>query len=75
MAMPIPAAIRNQSPYYTVDILDQLPDDGNRYEVVYGDWTPEATLPVVERTHATWAPAEAAETFTLDLAELFAPIP
>ncbi len=37
MAMPLPAAIRNQGPYYTVDILDQLPDDGNRYEVVYGE--------------------------------------
>jgi Uma2 family endonuclease len=190
MAMPLPAAIRNQGPYYTVDILDQLPDDGNRYEVVYGEllvtpaprwshqelvgrlflrlhrylerfpfghlvmspadvrwgrdtgvqpdlfvvpkavartmdwtrirelllvvevlspstsradrftkrrryqeagvplywivdgkhstievWTPEATLPVIERMYATWAPAEASEPFTLDLAELFAPIP
>jgi len=37
MAMPLPAAIRAQGPYYTVDILDQLPDDGNRYEVVYGE--------------------------------------
>ena len=26
-----------RGPYYTVDILDQLPDDGNRYEVVYGE--------------------------------------
>jgi len=37
MAMPLPATIRAQGPYYTVDILDQLPDDGNRYEVVYGE--------------------------------------
>jgi Uma2 family endonuclease len=37
MAMPLPAAVRAQGPYYTVDILDQLPDDGNRYEVVYGE--------------------------------------
>ena len=37
MAMPLPAAIRAQGPYFTVDILDQLPDDGNRYEVVYGE--------------------------------------
>jgi Uma2 family endonuclease len=37
MAMPIPDAVRAQGPYYTVDILDQLPDDGNRYEVVYGE--------------------------------------
>jgi Uma2 family endonuclease len=37
MAMPIPASIRAQGPYYTVDILDRLPDDGNRYEVVYGE--------------------------------------
>jgi Uma2 family endonuclease len=35
--MPIPASIRAQGPYYTVDILDQLPDDGNRYEVVHGE--------------------------------------
>jgi Uma2 family endonuclease len=190
MAMPIPAAIRKQGPYYTVDILDQLPDDGNRYEVVYGEllvtpaprwshqelvarlflqlhrylerfpfghlvmspadvrwgrdtgvqpdlfvvpkavartmdwtmirelllvvevlspssrradrftkrrryqeagvplywivdgeqeaievWTPEATLPVIERTRTIWAPVEATEALTLDLAELFAPIP
>ncbi len=141
MAMPLPAAIRNQGPYYSMDILDQLPDDGNRYEVVYGEllvtpaprWShqelvarlfrsidrylerfpfghqvmspsdarwgrdtgvqpdlfvvPKAIactmdwarirelLLVIERTSATWAPAEAAEPFTLDLAELFAPIP
>jgi Uma2 family endonuclease len=37
MAMPVPFRIRAQGPYYTVDILDQLPDDGNRYEVVYGE--------------------------------------
>ncbi len=37
MAMPLPANIRAQGPYFTVDILDQLPDDGNRYEVVYGE--------------------------------------
>jgi len=37
MAMPLPAAIRAQGPYFTVEILDQLPDDGNRYEVVYGE--------------------------------------
>ncbi len=37
MVMPLPAAIRARGPYYTVDILDQLPDDGNRYEVVYGE--------------------------------------
>lgn len=37
MAMPIPAGLRTQGPYYSVDILDQLPDDGNRYEVVYGE--------------------------------------
>ncbi len=37
MAMPLPAAIRAQGPYFTVDILDQLPDDGNRYEVVHGE--------------------------------------
>ena len=37
MAMPLPAAIRAQGPYFTVDILDQLPEDGNRYEVVYGE--------------------------------------
>jgi Uma2 family endonuclease len=37
MAMPIPAAVRARGPYYTVDILDQLPDDGKRYEVVYGE--------------------------------------
>ena len=37
MAMPLPAEVRARGPYYTVDILDQLPDDGNRYEVVYGE--------------------------------------
>lgn len=37
MAMPLPAAIRAQGPYFTVDILNELPADGNRYEVVYGD--------------------------------------
>jgi len=37
MAMPLPAAIRAQGPYFTVEILDQLPDDGNRYEVVHGE--------------------------------------
>ena len=34
MPMQLPAAIRAQGPYFTVDILDQLPEDGNRYEVV-----------------------------------------
>jgi len=29
--------VTRRGPYYTVDILDQLPDDGNRYEVVYGE--------------------------------------
>lgn len=37
MAMPLPAGVRARGPYYTVDILDQLPDDGNRYELVYGE--------------------------------------
>ena len=37
MAMPIPAEFAAMGPYYTVDILDRLPDDGNRYEVVHGE--------------------------------------
>ncbi len=35
MAMPLP--LSQAGPYYTVDILDELPEDGNRYEVVYGE--------------------------------------
>ena len=190
MAMPLPAAIRAQGPYYTVDILDQLPEDGNRYEVVYGEllvtpaprwihqelvgrlfrsldrylerfpfghvvmspadvrwgidtglqpdlfvvpkavartmdwrqirelllvievlspssrrtdrftkrrryqeggvpvywivdpeaeaievWTPEATFPVIEKGTVVWAPAEASEPLSIDVVELFKPIP
>lgn len=46
MAMPVPAEILALGPYFTVDVLDQLPDDGNRYEVVYGELlvTPAPTL-------------------------------
>lgn len=190
MAMPIPDAVRAQGPYYTVEILDQLPDDGNRYEVVYGEllvtpaprwnhqelvarlfrqldrylerfpfghlvmspadvrwgmdtgvqpdlfvvpkavartmdwrqirelllvievlspstrradrftkrrryqdagvplywivdpeaeaveaWTPEAAFPTIEKVAAVWAPAEASEPLTLDIPQLFQPIP
>lgn len=37
MAMPIPAELAAMGPYFTVDVLDRLPEDGNRYEVVYGE--------------------------------------
>ena len=37
MAMPIPAEFAAMGPYYTVDVLDRLPKDGNRYEVVHGE--------------------------------------
>ncbi len=37
MVMPIPVAIRARGPYYTVDVLDELPADGSRYELVHGE--------------------------------------
>jgi Uma2 family endonuclease len=42
--------------------------DGRTVEV----WTPEATVPVVERETVTWHPAGAAEPLVMSLAELFA---
>jgi Uma2 family endonuclease len=38
-------------------------------------WTPDAVLPVVETGHLVWTPVPGAESFTLDVASLFAPIP
>jgi Uma2 family endonuclease len=37
MAMPLPADLLARGPYFSVDVLPRLPDDGNRYEVVYGE--------------------------------------
>jgi Uma2 family endonuclease len=37
-------------------------------------WTPEATLPVLERERLAWHPEGAPEPFTLALEELFRPI-
>ncbi len=36
-------------------------------------WTPEQTAPEYEERRLTWKPAGVSESFTLDLAELFAP--
>ena len=50
------------------------------YWLVDGDdhavevWTPETTLPVVERERVTWMPRRGEAPFTLDLVELFRPI-
>lgn len=37
MVMPIPVAFRARGPYYTVDVLDELPADTCRYELVHGE--------------------------------------
>ena len=37
-------------------------------------WTPDATLPRVEREDVTWDPEEASQPFVLVLAQLFRPI-
>lgn len=37
-------------------------------------WTPEATLPAIERDSLPWLPTGAAEPFKLPLATLFAPL-
>ena len=37
-------------------------------------WTPGAVFPVVERERLTWHPVGAAVPFTMELAELFAPL-
>jgi Uma2 family endonuclease len=50
------------------------------YWLVDGDaqaveaWVPTARFPVVERERLLWEPAEAAQPFVLELAELFKPI-
>lgn len=37
MAMPVKADTIVPRPYYTADMVRVLPEDGNRYEVVYGE--------------------------------------
>src|SRR6188472_2913256 len=37
MAMPAKIDPAIPRPYYTADMVRALPDDGNRYEVVYGE--------------------------------------
>ena len=50
------------------------------YWIVDGDerfvevWTPEASLPTVERDRLEWRPAGAADSFGLSLPELFRPL-
>ena len=37
-------------------------------------WTPDATIPTVEKKRVTWAPENASAPFTLQLEELFRPM-
>jgi len=53
--------------YYTADMVRQMPDDGNKYEVVHGEL-------LVTPAPRVWHPAGAITAFSLSLEELFRPI-
>ncbi len=47
---------------WTVEMLDALPDDGQRYELVDGE---------LLATHLEWQPAGMPEPFVLSISEFF----
>ena len=58
--------------YQEVGVATYWVVDPDAHEVEV--WTPEAAFPFVVRDALVWAPAEAAEPFTLALARLFRPV-
>ena len=65
--------------YYSAEMVRNLPDDGNRYEVVDADangievWTPDAHFPRVESKAVSRMTPGASTPLEFDLAAVFRP--
>jgi hypothetical protein len=64
MGMPLPSHT-----YWTRDLVLALPDDGNRYELAYGE--PTEPLPRIARDQLRWHPSGASAPCLIDLAAVF----